>query len=75
MIHVLKLWKYRKLVLILALIGLNGLSYWKGVSDGKEAVRLKNTETVLTIREELNEIRNNRPDSSGVIGRLRDGTF
>ncbi len=49
--------------------------YWKGRNDCAIKTQIVTLEKVVTVREKQNEIRNKRPDSSGVSDRLRKATF
>ena len=52
-----------------------GYGYYKGYGHAKRAIEAKTITKVVTIQERKNEIRNNRPDTIGLINRLREGKF
>jgi hypothetical protein len=63
---------------VVAVLGAFGFGYgWanKSCEIEKKDDKIKVIEKVITIREKQNEIRNNRPNASGVAKRLRAGTF
>lgn len=72
-------WLYRNAVMvgaiIFGLLGTTGYFYLKGRSDCRKSAEIKAANEALNLREDLNEIRNNRPDAAGVVKRLRRGTF
>ena len=49
--------------------------YWQGRMDAQTAYTIKQLKETQEDQEVLNEIRNNRPDSVGVVKRLREGSF
>lgn len=65
-------------VLIAAAILLSawsGYLYLKGRSDCVNAQALKSMTATIETREAMNEIRNNRVDTAGLVDRLHKGTF
>lgn len=52
-----------------------GYVYWKGRTDKANAIKIETLEETVEDQESLNEIRNNRPDTSGLIDSLYSGTF
>ena len=69
------LWSYRLPALILLTLVTGAMLYHRGYSSGVEDVKVKTVSSAIKVRETQNEIRNNRPDTHGLIERLRDGTF
>lgn len=52
-----------------------GYVYWKGRSDKADEVELENLKVTVKDQEDLNEIRNNRPDDATLIDSLLSGSF
>lgn len=74
-LFLLRLAKYwRALTLLAILVGL-GVSHWTAYNRGVEKERNRNVTRVVEIREDLNEIRNMRPDDVELVDRLLDGDF
>lgn len=68
--------------LTLSIIGLLGGVYAKGYSSGKdkcetaqERANKASTDEAIQIRNNQNEIRNNRPDTDALVNSLLDGSF
>ncbi len=72
MLMLLKYWRVFSLLAILA--GL-GISHFMAYNKGVETERGRNVTRVIEIREDLNEIRNSRPDDAELIKLLRRGNF
>lgn len=72
MIMLLKYWRVFSLLAILS--GL-GISHWMAYNRGIETERNRNVTRVVEIREDLNTIRNLRPDDLELIKKLRSGKF
>lgn len=66
---------YIALGIVLALLALGTYLYHKGGSAKETAVVIETAETVQTVVESNNEIRNRRPDRAGVIDSLQRGSF
>jgi len=66
---------YIALGIVLALLALGTYLYHKGGSAKETAVVIETAETVQTVVESNNEIRNRRPDRASVIDSLQRGSF
>lgn len=75
MIKMLMIVKYWRVFSLLAILAGLGISHWMAYSRGIETERSRNVTRVIEIREDLNEIRNMRPDDVQLIDRLRRGNF
>ena len=75
------LWSYRAPILAAlagAVVGFKAghyLGQGAGAKAGREALQSEIMAQSITTREQLNEIRNNRPDTDALVKRLRDGRF
>lgn len=49
--------------------------YIEGFNDGKQNIEYKTLTKTVAIKDKMDEIRNNKPDSTGVVKRLLDGSF
>lgn len=72
MIFLLKYWRLIAFATFLAGLGITHLmAYNKGI----DRERGRSVTQVIEIREDLNEIRNLRPDDKQLVNRLRRGKF
>lgn len=70
-------WEFKNLVLAVLVSGYVGYSigHYAGGAEANDMASIKAVGTDIKIEEEQNEIRNHRPDRSGVVKRLREGNF
>lgn len=60
---------------VVAVLGAAAFLYHAGGESREDKITIQSAETVETVMERKNEIRNNRPDRAAVIDSLRRGTF
>ena len=58
-----------------AIVAFLAYTHFQAYRNGVAAERNRNTAQVVKIVEDLNEIRNHRPDDRALVDRLRKGTF
>lgn len=63
------------LLTVCGVVAAFAFGYGKGRMDGVNACEVKILKETIVLKEKMDEVRNNRPDASGVVKRLRDGTF
>jgi len=66
---------YIALGIFLALLAVGTYLFHKGGAAKETAVVIETAETVQTVVEKKDEIRNRRPDRAGVIDSLQRGSF
>lgn len=63
------------LIVVTAFLAFGGFSYMRGRADCADNYKTKTAIETLKDKEEIDEIRNNRTDSAGVVKRLRGKSF
>lgn len=63
------------IIAVTTALSILGYVYWKGGADKEDEIILKDLEVTVQQQEDLNEIRNNRPNDAALIDSLRSGEF
>ena len=67
--------KYRRVALLGAALLAIGAGWLHGYFSGKAAERVNVLEKTVTVNEKRNEIASNPVDATGLVERLRNGTY
>lgn len=70
-----RFWPYIGLGFIAAVLIAFGAGYYKGHIDTEAKIEFKTLTKTVEIKEKMDEIRNHKPDSTGVVSILRAHNF